>query len=139
MWMLTVREWCLPLERAGIVNNRGDVPTGAVGDGYDPDCTLDLDELMEEYAECFGTDEGQFDFSIDNQGPCLTRTSGARMRTPPAPCSRRYCLMSTWTTCASSSGPGRAGESGWGRSNARGRYHAIYDRRRCARCLPWER
>ena len=72
MWMLTVREWCLSLERAGIVNNRGDTPTGAVSEGYDPDCTLDLDELMEEYAELFGTDEGQFDFSIENQGPCLT-------------------------------------------------------------------
>lgn len=72
MWMLTVREWCLPLERAGVVDNRGDVPTGAVANGYDPDCTLDLDELREEYAECFGTDEGQFDFSIEDQGPCLT-------------------------------------------------------------------
>ena len=69
MWMLTVQEWCLPLERAGIVNNRGETPTGAVGEGYDPDCTLDLDELMEEYSEFFGTDEGQFDFSIDSQGP----------------------------------------------------------------------
>ena len=72
MWMLTVREWCLPLERAGIVNNRGEAPIGAVGDGYDPDCTLDLDELMEEYSECFGTDEGQFDFSIDEQGPHIS-------------------------------------------------------------------
>jgi hypothetical protein len=71
MWMLTVREWCLPLERAGVVSNRGETPTGAVGDAYDPDCALDLDELMEEYAEYFGTDEGQFDFSIGDQGPCL--------------------------------------------------------------------
>lgn len=72
MWMLTVRKWQLPLERAGVVDNRGDTPAGAVDDGYDPDCTLDLNELMEEYAELFGTDEGQFNYSIDNQGPCLT-------------------------------------------------------------------
>ena len=72
MWMLTVREWCLPLERAGIVKKRGMTPIGAVGDGHDPDCTLDLDELMEEYAEYCGTNEGQFDFSIsDDLGPCL--------------------------------------------------------------------
>lgn len=71
MWMLTVQEWCLSLERAGIVNNRGETPTGAVGNAYDPDCTLDLDELMEEYEEYFGTDEGQFDFTIDDQGPYL--------------------------------------------------------------------
>ena len=71
MWMLTVRKWCLPLERAGIVNNRCETPSGAVDDGYDPDCTLDLDELMEEYAECFGPEEGQFDFMTDDQGPCI--------------------------------------------------------------------
>ena len=32
---------------------------------------LDLDELLEEYAEHFGTVEGQFDFSTDDQGPCF--------------------------------------------------------------------
>lgn len=73
MWMLTVRKWSLPLERAGIVDNRSEPPTGAVGDGYDPDCTLDLDELMEEYAEYCGTDEGQFDRSIhESYGECLS-------------------------------------------------------------------
>ncbi len=72
MWILTGQEWHLPLECAGIVNNRGETPVGAVGDGYDPDCTLDLDELMEEYAEFFGPDEGQFDFETDAQGLCVT-------------------------------------------------------------------
>jgi hypothetical protein len=48
------------MESCGIVDNNFDPPRGAVGEEFDPDCTLDFDELQEEYEELFGWEEGKF-------------------------------------------------------------------------------
>lgn len=52
--------WRVPLKYCGIVGDELGKPCGAVGDDYDPDCVLDFEELVEEYAELFGCSVGMF-------------------------------------------------------------------------------
>jgi len=52
--------WRVPMKYCGIVDRQYGKPRGAYGEDYDMACVLDFEELVEEYAELFGYDAGEF-------------------------------------------------------------------------------